>query len=355
MSFPGYLKLVVEARSRLTREQACELMRQILERRLSEIEIAALIGAISARGETPEEIAGFVDAMRQAVTHIPVTWNEQTLLVDTCGTGGDYSKSFNISTASGLVAAAAGASVAKHGNRAITSQCGSADVLEALGIPIHPSPAEASESLRLHRFAFLNAAELHPAMKAVMPVRKALPVRTFFNLLGPLTNPAGATAQVMGVYSPPAVRLVADSMVLLGMRHAYVVYGRVDPHLSGRPDAAKGAVAGLDEISISGATWVAEIRHGKVREFVIAPEDVGMTRSPVESIMGGDARQNAGILRDIFAGKPGPHRDIVLLNSAAVLAAAGLAPDLPAGVRLAARTIDSGAVTKLVATLSGKG
>ncbi len=324
----------------MSREQARELMQQILAGQLTEIQIAALVGALAARGETPEEVAGFVDVMRAAATPVPLDPEEQALLVDTCGTGGDASRTFNISTASALVAAAAGAVVAKHGNRAITSQCGSADVLEALGIPVDLAPADASAALRRHRFAFLHAPSLHPAMKAVMPVRRALGVRTVFNLLGPLTNPAGASAQVMGVYAQHAVPLVARTMALLGTRHAFVVHGTAE-----LPD---GTIRGLDEISISGPTHLAEVRNGVVTLFTLTPEDVGLARAPMETLAGGSAVENAGILTAIFSGEPGPRRDIVLLNAAAVLVAADLSPDINTAVALAAHTIDSGAVTKLL-------
>ncbi len=350
MPLQPHLKHLIEARATLTREQSRDLMHQILAGNLTDIEIAALLGALAARGETPAEVAGFVDTMRSAVTPIPLTPAEQTLLVDTCGTGGDASRTFNISTAAALVAAAAGATVAKHGNRAITSQTGSADVLEALGIPVGLAPAEAAANLRRHRFAFLHAPSLHPAMKAVMPVRKALGVRTVFNLLGPLTNPAGASAQVMGVYAAHAVPLVAEAMALLGTRHAFVVHGIAKN--------ADGTTRGLDEISISGPTHIAEVHNGIVTQSTITPEDAGLTRAPqnslTDTLIGGDAIENAAILTAIFSGQPGPRRDIVLLNAAAVLVAADLAPDLPTGVALAARTIDSGAVTELVAALSRK-
>lgn len=338
LQFP--LKHVIESRSVLSREQAREVMRQIIAGELSDVEIAGLVGALAARGETPEEVAGFVDVMRSEVTRIPLSAEEQAILVDTCGTGGDASRTFNISTAAALVAAAAGASIAKHGNRAITSQCGSADVLEALGLPVDLSPEAASDVLRHHRFAFLHAPSLHPAMKAVMPVRRALKVRTVFNLLGPLTNPAGASAQVMGVYAQPAVALVARTMALLGTRHAFVVHGT-----SEEPD---GSIRGLDEISISGPTHVAEVRNGIVTLSTITPEEMGLERAPMSTLAGGDAKENAAILTAIFGGERGPRRDIVLLNAAAVLAAADLAPDLVTGVALAAHTIDSGAVTKLL-------
>ena len=343
-----HLQQILEARTSLTREQARDLMHQILGGQLTDIEIAALLGALAARGETASEIAGFVDAMRTAVTSIPLSDTERLNLVDTCGTGGDASGTFNISTAAALVAAATGATsgcnlmVAKHGNRAVTSQTGSADVLEALGIPVDLSPDEAATNLRAHRFAFLHAPSLHPAMKAVMPVRRALGVRTVFNILGPLTNPAGASAQVMGVYSPHMVPIVAEAMALLGTRHAFVVHGNTFGE------------KGLDEISISGPSQLAEVHDGTVTITTITPEDLGFQRSDLESLRGGNAQANAAILTSIFSGERGPRRDIVLLNAAAVLVVADLALDLPTGIALAAKTIDSGAVTKLIANLSTK-
>jgi anthranilate phosphoribosyltransferase len=338
-----HLKRILETRATLSREQARSLMQAILATELPDLHLAALLGALAARGETASEIAGFVDVMRANVTPLPLSQSEQSRLVDTCGTGGDLSGTFNISTAAALVAAATGATVAKHGNRAVTSQCGSADVLEALGIPVTLSPAEAAEALRKHRFAFLHAPSLHPAMKAVMPVRKALGVRTIFNILGPLTNPAGASAQVMGVYAPHLVPIVAEAMALLGARHAYVVHG----------NTANGedSKTGLDEISISGHSHLAEVRDGTVTITTITPESLGLTRAPLETLRGADATTNAAILTSIFAGEPGPRRDVVLLNAAAVLVTADLAPDLRSGIALAAHTIDTGAVTALVGSL----
>ncbi len=341
MSLQPHLKHLIEGRATLSREDARDLMQQILSGLFTDIEIAALLGALAARGETPAEIAGFVETMRTAATTFPLSPAERELLVDTCGTGGDASRTFNISTAAALVAAAAGATIAKHGNRAITSKCGSADVLEALGIPIDITPAESAARLRRHRFAFLHAPSLHPAMKAVMPVRRALGVRTVFNLLGPLTNPAGAPAQVMGVYAPHLVPLVAEAMSQLGTRHAFVVHG----------EAATPGAPGLDEISIFGPTHIAEVHNGIVTLSTITPEDVGLTRASAESLIGGNAQTNAAILTAIFAGELGPRRDVVLLNAAAVLVAADLAPDLRTGVALASHTIDTGIVTNLIANL----
>lgn len=351
-----YLKRILEDRVIFTREEARDLMQQVLTDQFADLELAALLGAITARGETPDELAGFVEAMRAAAIPIPLNHQERSLLVDTCGTGGDSSGTFNISTAAALVAAAAGNAngalhlVAKHGNRAVTSECGSADVLEALGIPVALSPADAATAIRAHRFAFLHAPALHPAIKAVMPVRRALGVRTVFNVLGPLTNPAGARAQVMGVYAAHLVPIVAETMRLLGVRHAFVVHG------SAGPQTAKG----LDEISISGPTQLAEVYGNAISFDTLTPEQVGLRTAPLEALRGGDAAANAEILRAIFAGEPGPRRDVVLLNAAAVLITAGAVPASPnfrheafrAAIDLAARTIDSGAVSELVISLS---
>jgi anthranilate phosphoribosyltransferase len=352
MPLQPYLRRIVEHRKTLTRAEAAEALQTILRGEATDLEIAALLTSLATRGETPEEIAGFVDTMRAAATPIPLSATERLTLVDTCGTGADSSGTFNISTAAALVAAAAGTThnatiaVAKHGNRRVTSQCGSADVLEALGIPVSLSPEEGSRSLRQHRFAFFHAPALHPAMKSVMPVRRALGIRTIFHLVGPLSNPAGAAAQVMGVYAPHLVPLVAEAMVLLNTRHAFVVHGDTGA------TASAGGTSGIDEFSISGPSHIAEVHTGTVTLSTITPEDVGLARAPIEALHGGGARTNAEILTAIFSGERSPRRDVVLLNTAAVLVTAGLAPDLPTGIALAAKTIDSGAVTELVAALA---
>jgi anthranilate phosphoribosyltransferase len=371
MPLQPYLKRIIEGHETLSRADSAQLLQTILRGEATDLELAALLGSLATRGPAPTEIAGFVDAMRAAATPIPLSDAERTLLIDTCGTGADSSGTFNISTAAALVAAAAGANtgagmmVAKHGNRAVTSTCGSADVLEALGIPVDLSPADGAASLRKHRFAFFHAPSLHPAMKTVMPVRRALGIRTIFHLVGPLSNPAGASAQVMGVYAPHLVPLAAEAMVLLNTRHAFVVHGETGTEesaggtsgsASGQGGSASGQ-GGMDEFSISGPSHFAEVRNGPglsgtVTLSTITPEDVGLTRAPIETLQGGDARTNAQILTAIFAGERSPRRDIVLLNAAAVLVTADLAPDLPTGIALAAKTIDSGAVTKLVTQLS---
>ena len=329
------LRRILEQRETLSRSEASALMESILAGHASDIELAALLGALAARGETSAEIAGFASTLRAASNMLPLSNLEQQDLVDTCGTGGDASGSFNISTAAALVAAAAGARIAKHGNRAVTSRCGSADVLEALGIPIHLSPTDAAQALRTHHFAFLLAPSHHPQLKAVMPVRKALGVRSILHILGPLLNPAGARRQVMGVYQSRLVPLVANAMILLDIQHAMVVHGD----------------GGLDEIALSGPTEIAELRNGTVTQYTITPEDFGLQRAPLSALAGGSAADNALILKEIFAGKSGPPRDVVLLNAAAVLVVSSLSNNLRDGIQLAARAIDTATVQSLVSAL----
>lgn len=335
MSIQHELRRVVEAQETFSLDEAAALMRRILAGEAADLELAALLGAMASRGETAAEVAGLVTAMREAATILPLSAEEQATLVDTCGTGGDGSGSFNISTAAALVAAAAGARVAKHGNKAITSKCGSADVLEALGIPTTLPPEAAAEALRRHGFVFLLAPSHHPALKAVMPVRRALGVRTVLHALGPLLNPAGARAQVMGVYAARLVPVIAEAIRLLGVRHAFVVHGD----------------GGLDEIALSGPSQVAEVYDGAVRTYTVAPEDFGLRRAPAASLAGGDAAASAAILTAIFSGEPGPPREIVLLNAAAVLVAAGKASTVADGIAQAAAAIDTGAVIRLVNAL----
>ncbi len=365
MALTVQLKRLMEVRQPLDRAEARFVMQQILAGAPSDIEVAALLGALAARGESASEIAGFAEAMRGEALTLPLSADERATLVDTCGTGGDASGTFNISTAAALVAAAAGATVAKHGNRAVTSKCGSADVLEALGIPVDLTPQAAADDLRRHRFAFLHASALHPAMRAVMPIRRALGVRTLFNIVGPLTNPAGAARQVMGVFAPHLVPIVAEAMALLGTRRALVVYGEApgdgeapadggsfaetSSHVA--PGATLGPALGIDELSISGRSHVAEVRGGTVAHWTLTPEDLGLRRAPLTALHGGNAAENAAILTAIFAGQTGPARDVVLLNAAAVLLTAEVVPDLPTGLRRAAASIDSGKVSSLVSAL----
>lgn len=341
MPITAELKLVTENRRTLSREEASALVRRLLAGDASEVEIAALLGAMAARGETAHEIAGFALAMRDVAVTLPLAPAEREELVDTCGTGGDGAGTFNISTGAALVAAASGVKVAKHGNRAVTSKCGSADVLEALGIRIDLSPEAAADALRAHNFCFLLASAHHPAMRAVMPVRRGLGVRTIFNLLGPLLNPAGARRQVMGVYSDEVVRPVAEAMPLLGVRRALVVHGE----------------GGLDELSPCGVSRAVLVHDDgsqtRIAEQEVSPESAGLVRSPLGMLAAGQtAEENAAILQAVFAGEQGPRRDAVLLNAAAVLLVAERAADLATGVRLAAEAVDSGAVSELLARLA---
>jgi anthranilate phosphoribosyltransferase len=332
------LSILNEGHATLSREQASATMQTILEdtkNQLPNMQIEAVLLALAARTVTAEELAGFVDAMRAAAVTLPFTDEERVMLVDTCGTGGDASGTFNISTAVALVAAAAGAKIAKHGNRSLTSRCGSADVLDALGVPTALAPEAAVECLRATGFVFLFAPLMHPAMRRVQPIRRSLGSRTVFNILGPLTNPALAPAQVLGVYAPELVPRMAEAMVKLGVRHGFVVHGS----------------DGLDEITLSGETEIAEVENGTFRVWRFSPEDAGLERAQLSALQGGDAAENAGILRAIFAGELGPRRDIVLVNAAATLVAAGMVLDFRGGIARAAQAIDSGAVQETLAAL----
>jgi anthranilate phosphoribosyltransferase len=327
------LKRVVEDHGTLTQQQARSTLREILEGDATDVQIASLVTAIATRGPTVDELSGFVQAMRAMCRPVPLSEPERDQLVDTCGTGSDGHGTFNISTAAGLVAAAAGVKVAKHGNRGVTSKCGSADVLEALGIPAELSPEKAVECLRETGFMFLYAPALHPAMKRVQPVRRALGFRTIFNWVGPLANPAGAKAQVVGVFA--GVNLVAASLARLGVRHAFVVHGR----------------DGLDELTLNGVSDVAEVREHTVRNFTLEAADAGLQQAPLSALAGCDAGGNASLIEKILQGEPGPRRDVVLLNAAAALVIAGRAVDFAGGVRCAADAIDSGAGLRLLAQL----
>ncbi len=332
------LSILANQKAALDREQARAAMQAILEDTrniLPDVQIERLLIALAARPVTADELAGFVDAMRAAAVTLPFTDQERATLVDTCGTGGDASGTFNISTAVALVAAAAGAKIAKHGNRNLTSRCGSADVLDALGVPTSLAPDQAVACLRATGFVFLFAPLMHPAMRRVQPIRKAIGRRTVFNVLGPLTNPALAPAQVLGVYAADLVPLVAEAMVKLGVRHGFVVHG----------------ADGLDEITLNGETEIAEVKDGTFRQWRFSPEDAGMDRAPLSELQGGDAADNAAILHAIFAGETGPHRDIVLVNAAATLVTSGVAADIRGGIEHASKAIDSGAVSKTLATL----
>jgi anthranilate phosphoribosyltransferase len=324
----------------LARVEAREVMAEVLAGQCTDAQIAALLIALRIKGETVEEIVGFAEAIRAAAAPLPIRGAEalavsgtgrdalaEESLVDTSGTGGDASGTFNISTATALVTAGAGVRVAKHGNRSISSKCGSADVVEALGINIQLSPERAAQCLREVGICFLYAPNLHPAMKQVQTVRRELRMRTMFNLLGPLTNPARASGQVVGVYSLDLVEKLAEALSMLGLHRALVVHG----------------LDGLDEITITGTTRVAEAREGSVRSYEVEPEEFGMARATLQEIAGGDATENAAIIRAVLAGEKSPRRDVVLLNAAAALVAAGRADRIADAIPLAAQSIDSGA------------
>jgi anthranilate phosphoribosyltransferase len=337
------LQRIANQRESLTREEARAVMTEVFSGAATDAQIAALLVALHMKGETVEEIVGFAEAIREAAEPLPLH-RESTLsvcsagretLVDTCGTGGDARGTFNISTATAFVVAGAGVRVAKHGNRGLSSKCGSADVMEALGVKISLPTAVLATCLEEVGIVFLFAPAMHSAMKYVQPARRELRLRTIFNLLGPLTNPARASAQVVGVYSLDLVEKVAEALSMLGVHRALVVHG----------------LDGLDEITITGPTRIAEVREGNVRTYEVTPEEFGISRAALKEISGGDAAANAAIIRDILAGEKSPRRDIVLLNAAAALVAAGRAEHLADGLPLAAQSIDSGAATAKLAAL----
>jgi anthranilate phosphoribosyltransferase len=339
------LKPLAEDGAALTREQAARALEEILSGTVPEVETAALLTVMATRGEQAAELAGFVEVMRRRVTPMPLTDSERDELVDVVGTGGGGPLTFNISSGAALVAAAAGAKVAKHGNRAVTSLCGAADVLEALGVPIELKPELAVECLRATGFMFLFAPLYHPAMKAVGPLRRTLGFRTIFNLCGPLTNPAGARTQVIGVLSPSKVLLVGRALVELGAKRAFIVHG----------------TDGIDELTTTGESIVARIEEtpegGKpaMHAARVTPEMAGLPRRKLEEFTGGDVKTNAALLYDVLTGIPGARREIVLLNAAAGLVAAGLAGDLKEGVRMGAEAIDSGQAAATLARLRAFG
>lgn len=335
-----HLKPLAEDGAALSREQASAVLDEILAGTATDVETSALLAVLATRGEQAPELAGFVDSMRARSVAVPLTDQERADLVDTCGTGGGGPLTFNISTGAALVAAAAGAKVAKHGNRAVTSQAGSADVLEALGVPIALEPELAAACLRETGFMFLFAPLYHPAMKVVGPLRKALGFRTIFNLCGPLTNPAGARAQVIGVLAPSRVLLVGRTLAALGSKRAFVVHG----------------TDGIDELTTTGESVVARIEESEagtpqLKAARVTPEMAGLARATLDQFTGGDVATNASLLYDVLTGIPGPRRDIVLLNAAAALVAAGLASDLKEGVTQGAEAIDSGQAAATLAKL----
>jgi anthranilate phosphoribosyltransferase len=308
----------------LSREEARTVMGEIMSGDATPAQIAGFLIALRAKGETADEIAGCAEAMREHV--LPVRTKRDDL-VDTAGTGGDGAKTINISTAAALVAAAAGAGVAKHGNRAVSSESGSADVLEALGFNLELPPERVAFSIDELGFGFLFAPTHHPAMRHAAPVRRELAARTVFNVLGPLTNPAGARAQVLGVYAPELVRTIAEVLAQLGARRAFVVHG----------------AGGIDELSPAGPNFVCEVVNGGVRARNIDPLEFGLERCDLGELRGGSPQDNAAAIRAVFAGENGGRRSAILLNAAGAIAAGGHAEDLREGLELARRAVDSGA------------
>jgi anthranilate phosphoribosyltransferase len=316
----------------LTEAEASAVMREVLDGRAAPAALAGLLSALAMKGERPAEIVGFARVMREHAVKLSEPAGE---VFDTCGTGGDRSGTFNISSAAALVVAACGVKVAKHGNRAASSQCGSADVFETLGVNITAPPPVVERTLREARIAFFFAPTFHPSMKHAGPTRRELGIRTAFNLLGPLTNPAGASRQIVGVPRPDFTELVARALALLGSTRAWVVHG----------------ADGLDELSTTGYTKVSECRNGSVRTFYVHPSDFGLAKVLPSELLGGDAATNAAIVTGILDGTRGPARDVVVLNAGAALFIAGAVTSVGDGIATAGAAIDSGAARHTLADM----
>jgi anthranilate phosphoribosyltransferase len=320
-----------EAGRKLSRAEAESFMEELLSGRVATPEIVRMLVALNKRAVSVRELAAFARVMRTHATPVFATGEPRpAALVDTCGTGGDETGTFNISTASAIVAAAAGSRVAKHGNRSVSSRSGSADVLEALGVRIDLPMLVAGRSVREIGIGFLFAPAAHAAARHAAPARQQIGKRTIFNLLGPLTNPAGAEAQVLGVFSPDVIDTVAATLAELDTHRAFVVHG----------------AGGLDEISLSGETQIAEIRNGSVRRFTVTPEDFGLSRAPLEALRGGTPQENAALIHSLLAGEPGPRLDIVLANAAAALVVSGVAQDFRSAAELGRGAVASGEARK---------
>lgn len=316
----------------LTTDEASAVMQEVMEGRAAPTPLAAILSTLAMKGERPAEIVGFARTMRQHAVTLSAPPGD---VLDTCGTGGDRSGTFNISSAAALVVAACGVRVAKHGNRSVSSRCGSADVFEQLGVNITAAPAVVERSLADAKIAFFFAPTFHPAMRHAGPVRRELGIRTVFNLLGPLTNPAGATRQIVGVPRSELTEPMARALMLLGSVRAWVVHG----------------ADGIDEISTTGHTKVSECRDGAVNTFYVHPSDFGVGRAAPTDLTGGDAAANAAIITAVLAGRPGPHRDVVALNAGAALLVAGRADSVAEGIRIAQHAIDSGAARQTLAAM----
>lgn len=327
MAMATAIRALAEKRD-LSAEEMHAAMQAVMGGEATAAQIGAFLMGLRVKGETIEEIAAAAQVMRSLAT--PVVVKKTDYLVDTCGTGGDSAGTFNISTASAFVVAAAGARVAKHGNRSVSSKSGSADVLEAAGVNLDLTPEQVARCIDEIGVGFMFAPKHHGAMKHAVGPRRELGVRTIFNVLGPLTNPAGAPCQVLGVFSRALVEPLASVLRKLGSRHVFVVH----------------ASDGLDEFSIGGETYVAELKDGSVREYTVTPEQFGLSRSPITALKVTDARESLGRIRAVLANEPGPARDIVVLNAGAAIYAAGLANGLQAGIDRAGSVIASGAAAK---------
>jgi len=311
----------------LTTDEAAAAMREVMEGRAAPAALAGLLAALVMKGERPAELVGLARAMREHAVPLSRPVGE---VFDTCGTGGDRSGTFNVSSAAAVVVAACGVTVAKHGNRSVSSRCGSADVFEQLGVNVAAAPPIVERALRRANIAFFFAPTFHPSMRHAGPVRREMGIRTAFNLLGPLTNPAGATRQIVGVPRPELTQVLARALLLLGCTRAWVVHG----------------AGGLDEISTTGHTKVSECRGGAVHTFFIHPSEFGIAKATPEALRGGDAPENAGIIRRVLAGEPGAARDIVVLNAGAALYVAGRAGSVKDGIAMAAAALDSDAARR---------
>ena len=320
-------------RQDLEEEEMTRLMDRLMAGELSEAQIGALMGALATKGETFTELAGAARSMRRKAVRIHAA---STTVVDTCGTGGDGAQTFNISTTAAFVVAGCGAVVAKHGNRSISSKCGSADVLEALGVRLDVAPEIVEEGIAELGIGFLFAPLYHGAMRHAAKPRKEVGIRSIFNMLGPLTNPAGANCQLLGVYAPELTEMFAQALRLLGARSAFVVHGH----------------DGLDEISVCAPTRVSELKNGLIRTYDVTPEQLIGRTATAEDLLGGDPGTNAAITTAVLKGEPGPRRDVILVNAGAALVAAGLASDFKDGIALAERAIDSGAALEKLQALA---
>jgi anthranilate phosphoribosyltransferase len=324
--FKEHLKKII-SKADLTQQEMSDMMMEIFSGEISDAQIGAMMGALSTKGETYEELAGAAVAMRRKAVRIEVS---APTIVDTCGTGGDGARTFNISTTTAFVVAGCGVTVAKHGNRSVSSQCGSADLLEALGLNLNVQPELVEEAITDIGIGFLFAPMYHSAMRHAANARKQIGLRSIFNMLGPLTNPAAANCQLLGVYAPQLTEMFAQALNMLGARRAFIVCGH----------------DGLDEISVCAPTRISELKDGRVFTYDVAPEQFFGHRADPADLMGGPPKENAEITKKILSGEKGPKRDIVLLNAAAALTAAGKSTDFKEGIRLAEQSIDSNSAMK---------